>query len=400
MHYVQDKDERSRIQSQASMYIQKNPEEAAQTLQELQLASKDTIYLIQKKMLRFGANINGSHTYMAARKKELLSLMDQEGLGTIWWTLSMPTWMWLDLRKLFGEVPDKLDSESDDTYSKRMMSHARDKHLKNPHIVNEFFLRRVANFVQHFFGPNCLESVWTWYRIEWQKRGDPHVHGMASLRNVPNFNFLAKKVTDGRRSLAVLHWIKSKTHNASAEYSDLLQNLTDLPTADNMIMTDVFDALEDFDTGFFSLSAIDQITKIKEYMLLVDAGIQCDNQITCYRDYILTSMNPIVPLPNDADLKERDPHMSTRAEVHPCITCYDDFVKNGTCDLSSPESQTVYEGLLNFCQRHRHNESYCMRNKLCRFNFPKILLSSSVVTVKDILYKRFCLTYLLIYTLT
>ena len=145
-----------------------------------------------------------------------------------------------------------------------MMSHARDKHLKNPHIVNEFFLRRVANFVQHFFGPNCLESVWTWYRIEWQKRGDPHVHGMASLRNVPNFSFLAKKITGGRRSLAVLHWIKSKTHNANAEYFDLLQNLTALPTADDMLMTDIIDALEDIDTGFFSLSANDKIAKIKK----------------------------------------------------------------------------------------------------------------------------------------
>jgi hypothetical protein len=180
-------------------------------------------------------------------------------------------------------------------------------------------------FVQHFFGPNCLESVWTWYRIEWQKRGDPHVHGMASLKNVPNFSFLAKKITDGRRSLAVLHWIKSKTQNANAEYFDLLQNLTALPAADNMIMTDIIDALEDIDTGFFSLSMIEKIAKIKQYILLVDAGIQCDNQITCYRDYILSSMNPMVPLPNDANLKERDPHICTRAQVHPCITSYDDL---------------------------------------------------------------------------
>ena len=89
----------------------------------------------------------------------------------------MPTWMWLDLRKLLGEVPDKLDTESDETYSKRLMRHERDKHLKNPQIVDEFFFRRVANFLQHFFGPNGLETVWTWYQIEWQKRGDPHVHG-------------------------------------------------------------------------------------------------------------------------------------------------------------------------------------------------------------------------------
>ena len=91
----------------------------------------------------------------------------------------------VDLQKLFGEVLDKFDTESE-TYSKRLMSHARDKQLKNLPIVHDFFLRRVANFVQHFFGSNCLESVWTWYRIEWQKRGDPHVHGMAYLKNVPN----------------------------------------------------------------------------------------------------------------------------------------------------------------------------------------------------------------------
>ena len=51
-------------------------------------------------MQTFNANIVGSNAYFWNKKKELEALMDQEGICTMWFTLSAADKHWVDLDRL------------------------------------------------------------------------------------------------------------------------------------------------------------------------------------------------------------------------------------------------------------------------------------------------------------
>ena len=79
-------DERHRIQSQCSIFMQNNPEEANMTIQDLRVKVQDRdnsqAYFLSNKMQRYGANIRGSSSYFAFHKKQLLALQEQLGIAT------------------------------------------------------------------------------------------------------------------------------------------------------------------------------------------------------------------------------------------------------------------------------------------------------------------------------
>jgi hypothetical protein len=81
IHYLQDVDERKRLQSQASIFLQQNPSEADKTIDELREMVRSeggAQYALNAKMQRYGANVLGSNAYMAERKKELMALINEE----------------------------------------------------------------------------------------------------------------------------------------------------------------------------------------------------------------------------------------------------------------------------------------------------------------------------------
>lgn len=399
LHYVQDRDERSRIQAQCSVYLQQNPEDADKTIgdlrEDLRGSNNQALYLISKKMQRFGANINGSPAYMALKKKELLALMDQEGIGTVWYTLTMPKWMWQDLNILFGDPPDQLQDETDETYRKRRLQFAREKHLKSPHIINEFFLKRSENFIGKFFGPDLLDSTWTWYRVEWQKRGEPHLHGIARLKCAPDLTRLAKSVVDGRRCLYILHYLRGRLSH-SHDFPDLLLHLDDLSETDKLQMDQFLEAIDSSDSSWSSYTNVQKEQYIHSLLDSVRHGKECEKKIVTFRDYIATSENPNDVLPSDVDTETRLPPVeNTLHEDHPCSVAYTEFLQRHsyrTFCLTSPTSLDSYKRLVSWCQRHRHNQSYCMRKGVsgesCRFNFPRPIRSSTEVRVTDVVYKR------------
>ena len=101
-HYAHDMDERHRIQSQCSIFMQNNPEEANMTIQDLRVKVQDRD---NSKMQRYAANIRGSSSYFAFHKKQLLALQEQLGIATAWFSLSMPNWLWKDLQNILGPPP-------------------------------------------------------------------------------------------------------------------------------------------------------------------------------------------------------------------------------------------------------------------------------------------------------
>lgn len=125
---------------------------------------------------------------MAHCKKHLLALMAVEGIPTVWFTLSLANHRWEDLQNLFTANEEKKIQESEDEYNTRCNNTALINYSTNPNLVDAMFVRRVKHFVAFFFGENCLDANWIWYRYEWQKRGNIHVHGLAKLKSDPGLS--------------------------------------------------------------------------------------------------------------------------------------------------------------------------------------------------------------------
>lgn len=122
---------------------------------------------------------------MAQCKKHLLALMAAKGIPTVWFTLSLANHRWEDLQNFFEKNEPIQWNESEQEYKLRCNNFALLNYSSNPNIVDAMFVRRVKAFVTFFFGENCLDATWIWYRYEWQKRGNIHVHGLAKLKSDP-----------------------------------------------------------------------------------------------------------------------------------------------------------------------------------------------------------------------
>ena len=194
-------------------------------------------FALNNRMQRYGANVLGSNSYMAERKKELMALINDEGLPTIWWTLSLANNYWDDLNKLFGDPPVIDEIETEDAFEKRWKKLSQQNYTNHPHVVNEYFVKRVKYFVDSFFEEQGLEAAWTWYRFEWQKRGNVHVHGMGKLTSDPGLAALAIKVQEGRQLQKLLMLNREYKRNNLIECSYELHEFRPPPDEDVHLAT-------------------------------------------------------------------------------------------------------------------------------------------------------------------
>jgi len=166
------------------------------------------LYTIGQRMARYGANILGSPSYFLLRKKESLSLIEMKGTPTSWFTLSLPNWYWDELGGIAG--PD-VDLKS--------------WFLNNPHIVNEYFIRRAEAFFDVYFGNGGMQRTWIWYRFEFQMRGKVHLHGMLRLKDDPGLAGLGSEVISGRKALHKLIMIRDEKYNCNEEFKEEILQL-------------------------------------------------------------------------------------------------------------------------------------------------------------------------------
>ena len=185
-------------------------------------------FATEMRMQRYAGNILGSSQYMALRKKELVALMTAKKIATLWFTLSLANHHWEDLQNLFPTTEQLVD-ETDSEYMKRRKKIALQNYANNPAVVNEMFVERVKLFMKYFLGSDGLNASWHWYRFEWQKRGNIHVHGLARLNCDPGLSKYGENVILGRKAQKVIElYIKIKKEM----HLDLPSILTDLQFKD------------------------------------------------------------------------------------------------------------------------------------------------------------------------
>lgn len=124
---------------------------------------------------RVRTQVPGSAEHMASERKQLEALVEQQGLPTIFFTLSAADLRWPTFLKHLG-------SSIQDSIANRAAAVER-----APMVADCLFQMRVDAFVHRcLYG--ALNAKWHWLRYEWQSRGAPHVHGVAALHGAPDLH--------------------------------------------------------------------------------------------------------------------------------------------------------------------------------------------------------------------
>ncbi|KAK3929764.1 ATP-dependent DNA helicase [Frankliniella fusca] len=165
-----------------NLFIKSQPEFENMTLTQLKEELHRNPTLIKKIMYR-NSSISGSKSYWFARGKELLSMVEQIGLPTLFCTFSAADLHWPELFKLLAPDEDLTT-----------MSLFRKKQLvkNNPLIVDTFFLKRVETFMAQVVIKKYKVKDY-WFRIEYQHRGSPHMHGVLWIEHAPDVTNLKNK---------------------------------------------------------------------------------------------------------------------------------------------------------------------------------------------------------------
>jgi hypothetical protein len=152
----------------------------------------------------------------------------------------------------------------------------------------------LKEFIKYFLGSEGLDASWHWYRFEWQKRGNIHVHGLARLSSDPGLSKYGENVILGRKAQKVLELyikIKKEMH---LELPSILTDLQfkDVPPEDEHLPYTINQLKIKFNDENYVMSETD----IQTFIGTMDKGHRSEQCICVYRDYLLSSMNPDCPV--------------------------------------------------------------------------------------------------------
>ena len=277
--------------------------------------------------------------------------MEQEGMCSMWFTLSAADNHWLDLHQLiYGNTTlPRFDTELLSAQWKRKLVR------ENQHIVDAYFYDRVKMLLATFFGKKGLELEWFWFRVEYQKRGAAHVHGCFKLKNDPGISQLSQAVLRGRISAKRL-WL----HGLLPEENefDIGSIVDDTWLADG--------DLRDGDYGQFTDKPTEE--ELDGLLSKIESAKEAHKIIIAYHDFYLTTSHPNPPA--DAGLEKRHPS-----------TIFDQVKSPNTSHPSSLDPREIisskhdveYCSLVNTIERHAC-QAYCDRNHKKRKKEKKIPL--------------------------
>lgn len=146
--------------------------------------------IVKDNAYRFMANITGSPAYWENQKKNVLAMVRQLGIFSLFITLSAAETRWEELLKLLKKTVDK--EENADVSELNHFEKAR-LIQKDPVTCALYFNYRFNELIKTWknvengpFGEHDILNMY--YRIEFQHRGSPHVHMVVWLKNTPIFN--------------------------------------------------------------------------------------------------------------------------------------------------------------------------------------------------------------------
>ena len=308
----------------------------------------------------------------------------------MWYTLSMADNHWHDLHDILTRDKDgrsvpfpNFSSIQEEAKWKRKLAR------QYPHIVDAYFLDRVEKLFATVFGKNGIKLEWFWYRIEYQGRGAPHLHGCFRIKNAPELTKLAQEVFIGRQAQRIL-WDKKAL------------NADDVCFETENIEKDQYTKIDQAYKHFSSPTD----TELKD---ILRKGVESEQVISSYHDFFLSTTNEsegdVFPIDasskvrNDATIFDpKDTPVPHPSSVNP-LNVIDDLEAR----------QKLYCQSCNVQSRHKH-QAYCDKNHArreeakrkqrsgalgendihpedipcdCRFGFHKDLKMNTHVIVKE-----------------
>ncbi|KAJ1524609.1 hypothetical protein ONE63_011093 [Megalurothrips usitatus] len=130
-----------------NLYVNKHSDMKNMNVEELKEKVKENPSLVDSIMFQC-SNVRGSKTYWKSKSKELLEMIEQLGMPTVFFTVSAADFHWPGLFKLLCPEED----------------------------LSTISEKKRADLI-----------------IEYQHRGSPHVHGLLWLKNAPDITDLSKK---------------------------------------------------------------------------------------------------------------------------------------------------------------------------------------------------------------
>ena len=142
------------------------------------LIDRPTLYC---KVLCYNSNLRSTKSYWFARSKELQNMVKQLGAPTIFFTLSAADIQWSELYRLIDPDFATISNTNEQIESRKRAKLLMD----NPLIVASFFKHRFNSFIKNILFKK-FKVIDYWFRIEFQHRRSPHIHGFIWLEGAPS----------------------------------------------------------------------------------------------------------------------------------------------------------------------------------------------------------------------
>ena len=134
-------------------------------------------------------NLRGSPPYFERCKKDLFAMIRQLGNPTWFCSFSAAETRWIHLIKILGRLIDNKDY-TDDEVTQMTWQKKSELIQKDPVTCARNFEHMVQLFVHDFIKSSCQpigEVIDFFYRVEFQQRGSPHIHGLFWIKNAPEY---------------------------------------------------------------------------------------------------------------------------------------------------------------------------------------------------------------------
>ena len=163
---------------------------------QMLLHSKDEIANLNDGYQIF-KSIRNTPPYFESKKKDLMAMIRQLGIPTIFFSLSAADTKWIDLLMAIAKINNanqtpisKSYVTSQDELSNLSWADKCDMISRNPTICARFFNNRVRKFIKHIlkspYSPfGTMDNYF--YRVEFQHRGSPHIHGLLWINNAVKY---------------------------------------------------------------------------------------------------------------------------------------------------------------------------------------------------------------------
>ena len=134
-------------------------------------------------------NLRGSPPYFERCKKDLFAMIRQLGNPTWFCSFSAAETRWIHLIKILGRLIDNKDYTDDEI---KGMTWQKKSELiqKDPVTCARNFEHMVQLFIHNFIKSSnhpIGEVIDFFYRVEFQQRGSPHIHGLFWIKNAPEY---------------------------------------------------------------------------------------------------------------------------------------------------------------------------------------------------------------------